>query len=721
MRLKVVFLLSLVLALQGGGALKNLPKVFNQDSQDETQKDIWNDIQTILENLLALYITPSGEGVSQQCESDGQLYKAALSEGQPWAVRMLDADPKFPQAGMVDGNVFDFPGAFDTCLKADSGSFRGKYCLLGLGAANTNDFGPPARVGSPPPQTRSFFQIPKEYQGAIKTAICIPSSCSEEDAWLGMNNYLFATTLDDKNNTFFSYPFGCQSEDTEIELSSGDWAMVAVLVIFALVISLATCIDMSSKYFCPDVLHEKILGIVQGFSAYNNVRKLFDSTPSSENLGCINGIRFISMTWVVIGHTFQNFTMITGIGFWTNILYILGENGPASTTASAAIWNADNSVDTFFLIGAILLSYLTLKMLDKKKSNVQTWAMYYVHRYLRLSGVYAMVIFLQATILIHLVNYGPQGHLLDYESQSCRDNWWVNLLYLANFNIRNEDPYYGPMCMGVTWYLMVDMQLFIFTPLIIFPLWKFPKVGLVLSGIVTLASTAIPLSIVWADDEFFSKGGWSGDFVKFYSKPWNRIQPYIIGLVVGFLLYKLRDKPRLPINWVVNWICWLVAGAVACACIYGIADYFPTSPKEPEHYKVVLYCGFNRLAWSLAISWVIVACIKDMGGPVNDFLSWSWFVPGARISYCMYLAHWTVVSWHNSVQKNNMTYSTEVYIYYCLGNLLMTAGAALALVLCFEMPILHAEKLLFGILGLAPMPKARKEEKRFDQEKNVKA
>ena len=710
-----------MLVVQGCGALQDLTKVINQGSNDDIQKDIWTDIQKFLENL-SLYITPTGEGVSKQCESDGQLYKAALLSERPlWAVRMLDADPKFPQAGLTDGNVVDFPGAFDTCLKADSGSFRGKYCLMGLGAGNINDFPPPGRMGPPPPQTRSFAQIPKEYQYAIKTAICIPSSCNEEDARNGMNNYLFATTLDNKTGEFFfSYPLGCQSEDTEIELSSGDWAMVAVLVLFALVISLATCIDMASKYFCPNLLHDKILGIVQGFSAYNNIRKLFDATPSSENLGCINGIRFISMTWVVIGHTFQNFTMPTGIGFWSNILYIFDIKGPASPTASAAIWNADSSVDTFFLIGAILLSYLTLKMLDKKKSSVQTWAMFYVHRYLRLSGVYAMVIFLQATLLIHIVNYGPQGHLLDYESQSCKDNWWVNLLYLANFNIRNEDPYYGPMCMGVTWYLMVDMQLFIFTPLIIYPLWKVPKYGLVLSGIVTFASTVIPLSIVWADDEFFSKGGWSGDFVKFYTKPWNRIQPYIVGLLVGFLLYKLRDKPRLPINWVVNWICWLVAGAVACACIYGIADYFPTSQKEPEHYKVVLYCGLNRLAWSLAISWVIVACIKEMGGPVNDFLSWSWFVPGARISYCMYLAHWTVVSWHNSVQKNNTTYSTEVYIYYCLGNMLMTAGAALALVICFEMPILHAEKLLFGILGLAVMPQPRKEKKSFDEEKNVK-
>jgi len=389
-------------------------------------------------------------------------------------------------------------------------------------------------------------------------------------------------------------------------------------------------------------------------------------------------------------------------------LYIFSPDGPASTTASAAIWNADSSVDTFFLIGAILLSYLTLKQLDKKKKGFQTWTMFYVHRYLRLSGVYAMIIFLHATLLKPLLNYGPQGHLLDYESDACREDWWINLLYLANFNIRSKEEFYGPSCMGVTWYLMVDMQLFIFTPLIIYPLWRWPKAGLILSGVITCAATIVPVAIVWAENPFM--GGWSGDFGEFYIKPWNRVQPYIVGLVVGFFLYKLRDKPRLPINWLINLCCWMVAALVAAACIYGIVDYSPVGEKAAKHFEYVLYLGFNRLAWSLAISWVIVACIKEKGGPVNEFLSWGGFVPGARISYCMYLAHWTIVSWYNSVQKNNMTYSTEVYIYYCLANIFMTAGVALVLVVCFEMPILHAEKLLFGILGLSPMPRARKEE-----------
>jgi len=39
------------------------------------------------------------------------------------------------------------------------------------------------------------------------------------------------------------------------------------------------------------------------FSFYTNGVKLLSATKSSESLGCVHGIRFISMTWVILGHT----------------------------------------------------------------------------------------------------------------------------------------------------------------------------------------------------------------------------------------------------------------------------------------------------------------------------------------------------------------------------------------------------------------------------------
>ena len=46
------------------------------------------------------------------------------------------------------------------------------------------------------------------------------------------------------------------------------------------------------------------------------------------------------------------------------------------------VTNAFPSVDTFFLLSGCLLTFLTLKELDKTKGRIN-WIMFIVHRYLR--------------------------------------------------------------------------------------------------------------------------------------------------------------------------------------------------------------------------------------------------------------------------------------------------------------------------------------------------
>jgi len=41
---------------------------------------------------------------------------------------------------------------------------------------------------------------------------------------------------------------------------------------------------------------------------------------------------------------------------------------------------------------------------------------------------------------------------------------------------------------GQAWYLMVDMQLALLAPILIFPLLKWPKIGLGLTALLTLGS-----------------------------------------------------------------------------------------------------------------------------------------------------------------------------------------------------------------------------------------
>ena len=102
--------------------------------------------------------------------------------------------------------------------------------------------------------------------------------------------------------------------------------------------------------------------LLLSFSAYTNgVALMKTDGTGSGHLDCLNGIRFLSMTWVVVGHSFISaFTMVI-----RNQLTMFAKLTGAQGLAFEAILNALPSVDTFFLMSGALTAYIFFKDLER--------------------------------------------------------------------------------------------------------------------------------------------------------------------------------------------------------------------------------------------------------------------------------------------------------------------------------------------------------------------
>ena len=110
------------------------------------------------------------------------------------------------------------------------------------------------------------------------------------------------------------------------------------------------------------------------------------------------------------------------------------------------------SVHTFFFMTGLLVCYLLLRELDRNKGRFNV-LMFYIHRYLRYLGkhflqsipfislkfvevrltpVYAIIVGFMATLVVY-IGSGPYWPVVEFNSQSCRWNWWINLLYINNY------------------------------------------------------------------------------------------------------------------------------------------------------------------------------------------------------------------------------------------------------------------------------------------------
>ena len=168
-----------------------------------------------------------------------------------------------------------------------------------------------------------------------------------------------------------------QDINSTVSWTNGDYAALGICMTLLACILVGTLIDISLRHGVGEVIPPSAAIIFQGFSVYSVLKKIFHVGPNTDGLASINGIRFWSMVWVIVGHTYLS---LIAFGPFTS--------NPAAfadlftSKSMRLIFNASTSVDSFFMIGGCLLSYLTLKEVTKQKGgSVKFWIMYYVHRY----------------------------------------------------------------------------------------------------------------------------------------------------------------------------------------------------------------------------------------------------------------------------------------------------------------------------------------------------
>lgn len=122
---------------------------------------------------------------------------------------------------------------------------------------------------------------------------------------------------------------------------------------------------------------------------------------------------------------------------------------------------------------------------------------------IRLTPVYAAVLGFVATLWTR-IGSGPDWTYVQYVSEACREKWWIHMLYLNNYVIHSSsmivmtflglrkestpsNELLSLQCLPESWYVATDFQMFVFSPLFIYPLWRWRRTGL-LWAILSLAA-----------------------------------------------------------------------------------------------------------------------------------------------------------------------------------------------------------------------------------------
>ena len=215
------------------------------------------------------------------------------------------------------------------------------------------------------------------------------------------------------------------------------------------------------------------------FSLISNFRRLFSSSKNMGNLRCLNGIRVLSILWVILAHSY--FFLQLGYDNLQTVFDLRKLLSHQFILASVL------GVDTFFFLGGFL-SYWTLTQSLNLYSDSTKFGLWkslpflYLNRYIRLTPPYLAMILVNLCLWPYLSN-GP--FYLQETDQYCSENWWTNLIYLNNFIGSTR------MCLGWSWYLAVDMQLFLIAPFAVYLFTKRPRLAVSIAVVLLILQSVV--------------------------------------------------------------------------------------------------------------------------------------------------------------------------------------------------------------------------------------
>ena len=229
-------------------------------------------------------------------------------------------------------------------------------------------------------------------------------------------------------------------------------------------------VNMAPKTNDSKSSQSKLHELCMAFSILKNGEEVFEIRKSKARIDAIEGIRVLTMSWIILMHMRLYNEHLTA-NFDLNVIEKL-----SSDWTILAIMHPGFMVDTFFALSGFLVAYWNLRKIKQAGSLRRfNWKLFYLFRFWRLSPTFYLVFLVYWKVIFGGFINGPlwaNTNSPRSPAATCDKHWWKLFLYINNFDIQKQS------CYQDAWYLAAELQMHFLSPLVLIPFYCFPKIGL---------------------------------------------------------------------------------------------------------------------------------------------------------------------------------------------------------------------------------------------------
>ncbi len=521
----------------------------------------------------------------------------------------------------------------------------------------------------------------------VRLGLCLPRDCTKdlmEPFKTPLAALLGAALGSDISSTDVEF-VDVELENQELgKAKLGTMILAGVTLFLIILATIATVLDQYGKLGT-----EKEEGLMQCFSLSRNISGLLSGHNRVDpNLNLFNGARFVAMCWVILGHTYSLDSMSPTYNYPDFKQDLVG------SYFLCFVKTASFSADMLFFISGFFSAMAFYASLTA--SQGRSWMrvlVSYLHRYLRLFPLMAFSVAFLIYVLPGMRDH-PFHESVKGEIRNCEHNWLWTLMYASNFRDSN-------VCLNWTWYLMVDMQLYLLTPLVVLPFVCSRTLGLIVA-IGTAGACIGGSSVVYTRYGLhmsIAKEISENYYTKYYFMPYCRAAVYLIGIIL-FFAYQEHKRPNEEEKYPlfrsmeravatrphVKYVLYCVALAIMYSMIQ-LIYFFDRNPSSWKQWQLTLYEIAVRPLFVLGVAMVIYPSLVGHGGILLEIVGHPAFSSLSRVSYgvCFFCVFEIYIFTGYTLCGHYANHSWM--LFGCATNILLSYLASFVVTLIFETPV----------------------------------